>query len=68
MAETKKISIEQFNEKPSKKETKVIERKQPSKRRITTTAKWNFSDEDLSYDMQMSYIEQLKNDIIINNK
>jgi hypothetical protein len=66
MSETKKISIDQFNTKPSKKETKVIERKQPSKRRITTTAKWNFSEEDLSYDMQMSYIEQLKNDNIQN--
>lgn len=60
MSETKKLSIERFNTKPSKKENKVIEQKQPSKRRITTTAKWNFSEEDLSYDRQLSYIEQLQ--------
>ena len=60
MSETKKISIEQFNTKPSKKETKVIERKQPSKRKITTSAKWNFTEEDLLYDRQLSYIEQLQ--------
>ena len=59
MSETKKISIEQFNTKPSKNEKKLIESKQPSKRKITTTAKWNFSKEDLSYDRQLSYIEQL---------
>lgn len=64
MSETKKISIEQFITNPVKKENKVIERKQPSKRKITNTTKWNFTEEDLSYEKQLSYIEQLQNNNI----
>lgn len=59
MSETKKISIVEFNTKPSNKDHKVIERKQPSKRKITASTKWDFSNEDLSYDKQLSYIGQL---------
>ena len=59
MSETKKILFDHIVTKPSVQESKVIKHKQPSKRKITTTEKWNFSDEELSYDRQLSYIEQL---------
>jgi hypothetical protein len=65
MTETKKIHIEEFLHPTAKKEHSMPN-KTISKRKITMSSNWNFNEEELSHDKQISYIEQLYNSNVDN--
>lgn len=52
------------NNKSDQDQDHIVEPKQRQKRVITNTSKWTFNETELSLDMQLEYLKQIKNETI----